>query len=263
MLVKANGVRINVELSGPDDAPAVALGHSLASSGRMWGPQVRELEKRYRVVNLDMRGHGQSEAPKGPYGFDDLAGDVLGALDAIGVKQAHWVGLSIGGMIGQALALKAPERFHSVTLCATSSRVPPEMRSIWDERVAKARAGGMAALWEETAVRWFTAPWREKNPPGLAMIRGEFLNTSLEGYAGCSASIQTLNFMDRLNEIRKPALVICGALDPSAPPAAAKAIHERIARSKLVEIADSMHICNVEQPEAFSRALLDFLGSVR
>ena len=262
MLVRANGVRINVETSGPDDAPAVALAHSLASSGRMWTPQVAALSERYRVINLDMRGHGRSEAPKGPYSFDDLAGDALGVLDALGVKQAHWVGLSIGGMIGQALALKAPERFQSFTLCATTSRVPPEMRPIWDERVAKARKGGMAALWDETAERWFTAPWRAKNPPGLAMVRGEFLNTSLEGYAGCSAAIQSLNFIDRLGEIRKPVQVLCGALDPSTPPAASEAISQRIAGSKLILVPDSMHIFNVEKPDEVTRALLDFLGSV-
>jgi 3-oxoadipate enol-lactonase len=263
MLVQANGVEINVEVSGPAGAPVVALGHSLGSSGRMWAPQLPELEKRWRVVNIDMRGHGRSAAPKGPYSFDDLAGDALGALDALGVKQAHWVGLSIGGMIGQALALKAPERFLSFTLCATTSRIPPEMRPIWDERVAKVRKGGMAALWDETAARWFTAPYLAKNPPGVAMIRGEFLNTSIEGYAGCSAAIQTLNFIDRLGEIRKPILVLCGALDPSTPPAASEAIHQRIAGSKLIVVPDAMHIFNVEKAEETTRALVDFLGSVR
>lgn len=261
MRIKANGIGINVEVSGPEGAPVVALGHSLASSGRMWTPQVAELEKRYRVLNLDMRGHGRSEAPKGPYSFDDLAGDVLGVLDAFGVKQAHWVGLSIGGMIGQALALKAPERFLSFTLCDTTSRVPPEMRHVWDERAAKAREHGMAALWEETAARWFTEAYRAKNPPGLALVRGEFLNTSLEGYAGCSAAIQTLNFMDRLGEIKKPVLIICGALDPSTPLAASEAIRDRIPGSRLVAIPDSMHICNIEKPDEFNAALLDFLNA--
>lgn len=261
MRINANGIGINVEVSGPEGAPVVALGHSLASSGRMWAPQVAELEKRYRVLNLDMRGHGRSEAPKAPYSFDDLAGDALAALDALGVKQAHWVGLSIGGMIGQALALKAQERFLSFTLCDTMSRVPPEMRHVWDERVARARQHGMAALWEETAERWLTAAFRAKNPPGLALIRGEFLNTSIEGYAGCSAAIQTLDFTDRLGEISKPTLILCGALDPSTPLAASEAIHQRIAGSKLVAVPDSMHICNVEKPAEFNAALLDFLDA--
>ena len=259
MLIKANGIQMNCELSRKRDAPVMMLSHSLGSNLLMWNPQRSALESHFRVLRYDIRGHGESDAPKGPYTLQLLGEDVVGLLDVLGIKRVHFVGLSMGGMIGQHVALNHPDRLLSLVLCDTSAMMPKESQPAIQERIDTARSKGMQALVEPTLERWFTPSFLTKKSEMLDLIRNQLLATSVEGYVGCSEAIRTLNFLERLGEIRVPTLIIVGEEDPGTPVAAAQAMHERIERSKLVVLPSCQHLSNVEQPEAFNAALLEFL----
>jgi 3-oxoadipate enol-lactonase len=259
MHIQANGIRMAYDLAGPEGAPVVVLSHSLGSSSVMWAPQIPALTRRYRVLSYDTRGHGGTEVPDGPYTLELLVDDALALLDALGMERVHWVGLSMGGMIGQGVALRAPERLRSLGLCDTSARVPPEARGIWDERIATARAGGMKPLTESTMQRWFTPGYLGSNPPGVASIRRQFEATAPAGFLGCCHAIRDLDYLDRLGAIRLPTIIIVGEHDAGTPVAASRAIHERIPDSELVILESASHLSNIEQPEAFTEALLGFL----
>lgn len=259
MRVKVNDHHIACELAGPGDAATVCLSHSLASSAVMWDPQMPVFDKRFRVLCYDTRGHGASDAPPGPYTMDGLADDAVAMLDQLGIERVHWVGLSMGGMVGQNLALRYPDRLRSLVLCDTVSVVSDEAQPIWADRIETADREGMAPLCEPTLARWFTPAYLEKNPPGLESIRAQILNTPVTGYVGCCEAIRRIDFIDRLNAIRLPTRVIVGADDPATPPSDAKAIHERIEGSSLVVIDDAAHFSSFEQPDVFNAAVLGFL----
>ena len=165
MLINANGIEIHCELSGKKDAPIVVLSHSLGSSMVMWEPQLAVLEPCFCVLRYDMRGHGDSEVAKGAYSLEMLGQDVIGLLDALEIKKAHFVGLSIGGMIGQGLGLDHADRLLSLTLCDTAPKLPEGAKPLFQERIDLARTQGMTSLVEGTLARWFTPPFLEKAPP--------------------------------------------------------------------------------------------------
>ena len=262
MRILANDLHVNCQFSGPEQAPLVVLSHSLASSGIMWQQQMPALVDGYRVLRYDTRGHGGSDAPAGPYTLDELGDDVVAMLDALVIERVHWVGLSMGGMIGQNLAIRHPERLASLVLCDTTSRIPQEARSMWADRIAVAEKHGMEPLCGETMERWFTPPFLEADGPELQAIREQFLHTPTSGYVGCCQAIRELDYTERLSGITLPVQLIVGADDPSTPPEASRAIHERISGASLTVIDDGSHLCNVEQPAAFNRALLGFLERV-
>lgn len=262
MRTLANGIVTQYALDGPADAPVVTLSHALAASLEMWEPQLPALAERYRVLRYDTRGHGGSEVPPGAYTLDTLAEDVVGLLAALGIPHTHFIGLSMGGMIGQTLALKHPELLGGLVLADTSSRVPPQTGPVWDERIALAEQEGMAALSEGTLERWFTAPFTAKSPEVIDGVRALIRTTAPQGFIGCSRAIQGLNTTDRLGEIRAPTLIIVGEQDMGTPVAAAEVIHRGIAGSKLVVLPSAAHLGNVEQAAKFNRAVTDFLAGL-
>ena len=217
------------------------------------------LTARYRVLRYDLRGHGLSDVPSGPYTFDMLADDALGLLHALNIKRCHFVGLSIGGMIGQALGLRAAPEIASLTLCATSSRMPAEMQSVWDARIAQVRAQGVASIANGTMERWFTPAFHAVHGETIAEVGAMIAGTSAEGFAGCVSAIKTLNFTDELKKISVPTLLIVGRDDPGTPVAASEAIQREIVGSEIMVLENAMHICNIEQADLFNRALIDFL----
>jgi 3-oxoadipate enol-lactonase len=262
MMIEANGVRMNCELSGKKGAPVAVLSHSLGSSLVMWNLQMKALGPHFQVLRYDIRGHGKSEAPPGAYTLELLAKDVVALLDALGIDQVHWVGLSMGGMIGQSVALNDPKRLKSLALCDTAAVIPAEAQPIWEERIDAVRAKGVESQVEATIERWFTPSFLRQNPPILGVIRKQFLATSKEGYLGCIEAIRRLNYLDRLSEIKIPTLIIVGEDDPGTPVTASEAMHKRIANSKLVIIPSARHLSNVEQPEVFNTNLLTFLKTL-
>jgi 3-oxoadipate enol-lactonase len=250
-----NGTEIHYELHGKQGSAWLILSHSLACTVRMWDPQLAALKERYCILNYDMRGHGKSAAPAGPYTLDMLADDVLGLMQELGIKRASYMGLSIGGMIGQTLALKRPELFDKMVLADTSHAQPPEAIKQWEERIRIAQTQGMKALVPPTMERWFTPSFRES--PAAKKIAQLIENTPVAGYVGCGQAIMKLNTTARLKDIKLPILAIAGEADPSAP--GTRHIGETVPRAKLVMIPKAAHIANVEQAETFNQALRGFL----
>ena len=259
MQIKANGIRMNYELSGKKGAPPVVLSHSLSSSLLMWNPQIDALSPYFQVLRYDTRGHGATDAPSGSYTLELLAEDVIGLLDALGMGRVHFVGLSMGGMIGQCLVLNHPSRLKSLVLCDTASIIPTEAQPVWQERLDKVCKKGMEALFEETLERWFTPAFLRQNPPMVELIREQILATPVAGYIGCVEAIRRLNYLDRISGIKIPTLIMVGEDDPGTPVSASEAMHERITGSKLVILPSARHLSNVEQTDPFNGALLKFL----
>ncbi len=259
MQIKANDILINYELSGGENLPVVMLSHSLACSLMMWAPQMELLQSQFRVLNFDTRGHGGSDAPEGAYTLDGLADDALALLDALDIQTVHFVGLSMGGMIGQCLALNHPQRLKSLTLCDTAARIPDEAQPIWDERIAVARKDGMQALATDTLGRWFTPPYRDEHPQTVDRIRQQILNTPVAGFVGCIEAIRRLNHLERLSQVTPPTLIIVGEEDPGTPVEASEAMHARIKGSRLVVLPNAAHLSNIEQAAEFNKVLIDFL----
>ena len=260
MKITANGISMNYTLDGPASAPVVTLSHSLATDLSMWDPQMKALTARYRVLRYDTRGHGGTEAPAAAYTLDQLADDARALLQALGIAKTHWIGLSMGGMIGQALALKSPELFLSLSLCDTSSRIPAEAKPLWQERIKTAQTQGMEPLVEGTIARWFTAPFREQHKDVVDPVRTMIRRTPPQGYAGCCAAISALDLTDRLPAIKLPTLIVVGEEDQGTPVAASQAIQAKIAGSHLEILKSAAHLANMEQPEAFTKALTTFLA---
>src|SRR3712207_1421788 len=175
MKIKTNGIETNYVIEG--EGPWLTMSHSLACNLSMWDPQAKLLAKHFKVLRYDTRGHGGSSAPDGRYTLDQLADDAKALFDALGTERTHWVGLSMGGMIGQAFALKHPGFFESMVLADTSSRRPPNAQQMWGDRRRLAQEKGMEALVQSTLERWFTEPYRQSHKDVMARIAGDIRAT--------------------------------------------------------------------------------------
>ncbi len=263
MKSRTNDIQTCYEVHG-DAGEWLVLSHSLACSSRMWDPQIARFRGRFRVLAYDTRGHGGSDAPEGPYTLEQLADDLHALLGTLGIRGANFMGLSMGGMIGQVFALKYPGVLKRIVIADSSSRMvdnPPEAVAAWSERIRTAREKGMGPLVEPTLARWFTEPFRKSRPEVMQAIGNLIRATPVSGYVGCSQAIQKLDTTDRLRQIEAPILVVVGDQDPGTPPAAAKRIHAAAPGSRYAEISPAAHLSNLEQPEQFNRVVGDFLES--
>jgi 3-oxoadipate enol-lactonase len=261
MKVKTNGIEINYEVEG--NGPWITLSHSLACNLHMWDEQMELLTKHFKVLRFDTRGHGQSTAPEGDYTLEQMADDVHGLFVHLGIKATHWVGLSMGGMIGQTYALKYPGVFKSLVLADTTSRRPPNAAQMWGERMEIARAKGMAGVLDSTLARWFTAPYIQARPDIMKRIGDDILNTPVAGFCGACAAIAKVDTLDRLKEIKCPVFITVGDQDHGTPPDMARAIHANLPGSSLAIIESAAHISNIEQSEVFNKNLINFLDNVK
>ena len=252
-----NGARLHFRLDGKPGLPLLVLGNSLGTDLFMWDRQVEPLTQRFRLLRYDVRGHGASDVVRGDATLDQLGAEVLALADHVGARQFAFCGLSLGGLIGQWLGVNAGDRVGKLVLANAAPHLPPP--DGWTSRMKLARDEGMGALVELVMPRFFSQPYRDRDEPFFHSMRTSFTATSGEGYAACCAAIRDADFRTSLPRIEAPTLVISGALDAATP-------HEAFgaqlvagvpgARSVILEAG---HISNVEQPEAFSRALLDFL----
>ncbi|HEX5629797.1 MAG TPA: 3-oxoadipate enol-lactonase [Usitatibacteraceae bacterium] len=258
--VTVNGARLAYRFDGPEKGRVVLMSNSLMSSYDMWDWTVPALADRYRVLRYDTRGHGRSSTPPGPWSIAALADDAAGLLDALGIEAAHFVGLSMGGMVGQQLGARFPARVLSLSLCDTASEMPP--REMWEERLAIARSQGIAALAEGTLKRWFTEPFARRAPGDIEKVRAMILGTGVEGYMACACAIRDMAQTTMLLAITAPTLVLTGRQDPATTVAHATVLHRVIAGSRLVILEDAAHLSNIEQPEAFNAALRAFIDEV-
>lgn len=262
MLLPYEGRKLCYDLVGPDTGEVVLLSHSLGADLGMWAEQVPALaDAGYRVLRWDMPGHGGSDALPPPYTINQLADIVVAALDHLQVPRVHFVGLSIGGMIGQSLGIRFADRLHSLMLCDTQTQTPDNFSARIDARVAAITpAGSCAVLADDTLDRWLTAEYKAANPLRWGQIRDTVACCTLDGYIGCARAICNFNYTDRLKTIETRTLVACGTDDPSSSPAVTRQTASLLANGSYAEFPGAKHLPNVEDPADFNRVLLAWLA---
>jgi 3-oxoadipate enol-lactonase len=262
MHTNANGISIHCQIDGPQGAPWLVLSNSLATDFSMWDAQARELSGAFRVLRYDQRGHGKSEAPAGRYTFDLLIADALALMDAHGVSQANFCGLSMGGATALGLAQRHPDRIARAIVCDSGCASTPQSAQQWEERIVAAQKGGMEPLVEPTVTRWFPPDVVAKNPPYLDKARRMIADTPVNGFIGCAAALADHDFRSNVAATRPPVLFIAGEKDAGgAVPTAMKAMHQDLKGSRYVELPGAGHISNLDDPAGFTRALRDFLAA--
>lgn len=249
-------IEVHYELTGPPDAPVVALSCSLGTDMSMWDPQLPALSERFGVLRYDLRGHGSSPAPDGPYSIADLGGDLLELLDRLELQRVHLCGVSIGGMTGMWVAAHEPERIDRLVLCCTSSFF--DLEATYRERAALVRASGLEQLADPALERWFTPSFRDANPGLVAHVRGSLVAAKPEGYAGCCEVLATLDLREELPAIRAPTLVIAGEHDPATPPEHGRRIADAVAGARF-HVVDAAHLANIEQAGAVTDLIISHL----
>lgn len=255
------GVEISYQVEGPEGAPWLILSNSLATDRRMWEPQIDTLRTTRRVLRYDTRGHGQSGAGQGAYDFDQLTGDVLALCDALSIDRADFLGLSLGGMTGLALAMRAPGRVGRLVCCDARALAPEAYKAMWDGNIAMLHEVGMAGLVEPTLGRWFTPAFLEapENAEALAMVRSMIAGTSPVGYEGVARLLQSLDLQGGLGTLQAETLYVTGGADMAAPVAAMQDMADRTPGASLTVLPGAAHLSNIEQPAAFLSAIRGFL----
>ena len=244
--VLVNGLEIAYRFDGPENGHVVLMANSLMSNHTMWDWNVPALADRYRVLRYDKRGHGGTQTTPGSYSISQLADDAVGLLD--------------GGMIGQQIGARFPERVYSLSLCDTASEMPP--RSLWEDRFATARKDGLAGLVDGTIQRWFTNPFVERAPQDIEKVRQMILGTGVDGYIGCGSAVRDMAQTTMLLKIKAPTLVLTGRQDPACTVEQAIVLNRMIDGSKLVIIEEAAHLSNIEQPAVFNQTIREFIDSV-
>ncbi len=257
MQATINGLDTHYEITG--SGPWITLSHSLACSSEMWKPQIEVLKAHFTVLCYDTRGHGKTQATPGPYTLEQLADDAHGLLAHLKIEKTHWMGLSMGGMIGQVLAIRHPECLDKVIIADSTGKAPPNGVAMWEERAVLARSKGMAALVEPTLGRWFTQPFHQSHPQVLKEIGALIAATPVEGYAACCAAIGLIDNLEGITKLHHPALIMVGDQDFATPIAASEAIHKNWNGSKLTVIKDAAHLSNLEQVKVYNETVVNFL----
>ena len=265
MLLPLAGRRLYYDLAGPEDGPCVCITHSLASDGGSWAEQVPALlGAGFRVLRLDMRGHGGSDPVPGDYTMTQLADDVAAVLDGLGLLRVHYIGLSIGGMIGQAFALEHGAKLISALWCDTLPASPPGAAEIWGPRIRAVRAASsLEPIAEASMDRYLSPAFRASNPGRWQQLRDTVVGTTPQGYLGCSAAILDFDFTARLPSLHLPVLVVCGEEDAGTPASENRRLAGLVPGARYEEIAGMRHFPNVEAPDAFNRIMLGWLDAQR
>jgi 3-oxoadipate enol-lactonase len=262
MLIERDGRKIHADLLGPRGGRTVCLVHSLAADMTMWAEQVPALlGAGFAVLRIDLRGHGGSTATPGPYRMEELGADLGFVLEWLALGPVDYVGLSLGGMSGQALALDRPDLLRSVVICDALPESLPNAAEIWGPRIRAVRAAGSCApIAAATIERWLTPEYRAAHPARWDEILATIAATEAEGYAGCAEAISAFSFVARLPGLRVPALILCGEDDHAVPPAEGERIARLVPEGRFVAVAGAKHLPNVEKPAVFNRLLLEWLA---
>lgn len=240
---------------GPADAPVLTLSNSLGTDSTMWDPQMPTLERYFRVLRYDSRGHGASVVSPGPYTIELLGRDALALLDALNIRRTHFCGLSMGGMVGMWLAEHVPERIDHLALCNTAARMGPPQ--LWDSRIESVHQWGMASIVGAVIARWFTPAFWERAPEVVEAMRQTLARTPADGYIACCEAIRDMDQRSSLPRIRAKTLVIAGAIDAASPPADGRFLAEMIPGARYLEFL-AAHMTNVEIGQPFTDALVRF-----
>lgn len=254
--IEIRGLRFNYRLEGPEGAPVVAFSNSLGTTLAMWDAQAEALSGRFRCLRYDTRGHGGTETPRAGFAVADLAADLAALLEALGIRRAHVVGLSLGGMTGQVLAATRPDLVDRLILVATSAYMPS--LEMWRGRATLVRKEGLGAIAASVIERWFTPAGRTS--PGAATTR-RLLESEVdpEGYALCCEAIGAMDLRGQIGAIKAPTLVISGAEDPATPPAMGREIQSLVPGARFVAIPDAAHLIAVERPGSLTAEIAGFV----
>ena len=251
-------VRLHYRIDGPEDGAPVVFANSLGTDMRLWDPILPLLPKGLKFIRFDKRGHGLSTCPPAPYSMGALVSDTEKLLDLLGVKDCLFVGLSIGGMIAQGLAVKRLDLIRAMVLSNTGAKIGTT--EIWDQRIAGVRSGGIEGLADAVMERWFSKDFRAK--PELELWRNMLTRQEDEGYIGCSAAISGTDFFTTTASLRLPTLGIAGAEDGATPPDLVRETVGLIPGSAFHLIRKAGHLPCVEQPEEYARVLTEFITKV-
>ncbi len=253
--VLRDGVKIYYETQGPEDGPVVVFSNSLGTSLHLWDPILPYLPDDLRIIRYDMRGHGRSDAPDGHYTMGQLISDAEAVCDACNVRNAVFVGLSVGGMIAQGLAVKRPDLIRALVLSCTAAKIGNP--AFWQDRIAMIREHGMSAVSDEIMKRWFGRDFY--NSPELALWKAMFEAVDVTGYTGVCAAIAGTDFYTPTSGLRIPTLGIAGSEDGSTPPDLVRETVDLIPGSQFALMQRAGHLPCVEQPEAYAAHLTAFL----
>ncbi|WP_299916750.1 3-oxoadipate enol-lactonase [uncultured Roseobacter sp.] len=257
-LLDLGDVRLHYRVDGPDDGPPVVFANSLGTDLRLWDPILPHLPGGLRIIRFDKRGHGLSTCPPSPYTMGALVTDTERLLDHLGVRDCVFVGLSIGGMIAQGLAIKRLDMIRAMVLSNTAAKIGnPEL---WAERIEGVQQGGIESLADAVMERWFSKSFR--STPDLELWRNMLTRQEDEGYMGCSAAISGTDFYTTTASLRLPTLGIAGAEDGSTPPDLVRETTDLIPGSQFHVIRKAGHLPCVEQPEEYAAVLTRFLKEV-
>jgi 3-oxoadipate enol-lactonase len=251
-------VRIHYDLAGPSNAPALVFSNSLGATLSMWDPQIPALQKQFRVLRYDTRGHGRSSVTPGPYSIEELARDVLALLDELQLERVHFCGLSMGGQTGMWLALNAPARLRKLILCNTAAKIGTA--EMWRSRIEAVRQGGMKSVSTAVMERWFSASHRTSSPDVVASTKLMLEGASPDGYIANCTAVRDFDVRETIAAIRVPTLVIAGTYDAATTPADGRYLAEQIAGARYVELA-AAHLSNIEDHARFSSEVSSFLLS--
>ncbi|ANY76858.1 3-oxoadipate enol-lactonase [Microvirga ossetica] len=254
---RINGIVLHHQVVGPTDGPVLVFINSLGSDFRIWQEVVPAFADRFRIVLYDKRGHGLSDAPSAPYTIDDHTADLVGLLDHLKIERAALVGLSVGGMIAQRMAVRAPERVQALTLCCTAAKIgTPEL---WAERIAGVENGGIEPLADNVLQRWFTPLFRETHADEVAGWRNMLVRTPAHGYAGTCAAIRDSDLRPDAGRIAIPTLCVAGDQDGSTPADVVKGTADLIPGARFALIDGAGHIPCVEKPAVLSTLIKEHL----
>lgn len=254
--VQVGDIQMAFRWDGNLDGPVIMMAHAMGTSHRIWDNQVPALVDRYRILRYDWRGHGDTDAPEGPYTLSQFEADAVGLMDALGLEQVNWIGISTGGMIGQGLAINHAERIATLTLCNTTSQANPWYRDWVAERQAVVRQGGMVPVWDMTKDLWFTDDFVHAASADYHAVREVFIATQVPGYLGGTSAVADLAYRDRLHHVACQTRIIAAGADPVTPVDHSEVIRDRIPGAEMVVVDGQRHFSNVEVPDQFNDALL-------
>lgn len=257
-MIRAHTVLTHVVQAGPPDGLPVVFSNSLGTDLRVWDRLVPLLPPDWRLIRYDTRGHGLSSCPPPPYGMGELVADAAAVLEALEVRGAVLVGLSIGGMIAQGLAAERPQLLRAMVLMDTAAKIGTE--AMWDARIAAIARGGIAALEESILERWFSARFRKEAPEDLALWRHMLTRTPAEGYVGCARAIAQTDLMESTSRLRLPTLALVGSEDGSTPPDLVRETAGLIPGAEFRVIRGAGHLPCVEAPEAVAAHIKTFVA---